>query len=110
MAQKKTYIYRVLIGNADNNGVDVYVDTYMYARNSKDAVAFCKNQYRDKKYNSYQTIKVGVSHNLRETQIVSEYEAEKLKNSIASQSDKYSEREMEAPKFITIEEAGELNL
>lgn len=101
---KKTYIYRMLIGHNGN----VEVDLFMYARNQNVALAFCKEKYHDQKYNYYKPIKVGVSHMLRDTQIVSEYEAEKLKNSIASKGDKYSEREVEMPQFITKEEAGEL--
>lgn len=106
MAHKKTYIYRVLIGHDEN----IEVDIFMFARNSHVAKDYCKELYKDKKYNSYQVIKVGLSHYLRETGIMSEYEAWKLRDSIASQSDKYSEREVEAPKFITKKEAGELGL
>ena len=106
MAQKKTYIYRMLIGNNGNTEIDLF----MYARNSKVATDFCKELYRDKKYNFYLPIKVGLSHTLRDTQIIKDYEADKLKNSIASQSDKYSEREVEVPQFITTQEASELGL
>lgn len=106
MAQKKTYIYRMLIGNNEN----IEVDVFMYARNATVATDFCKKLYRDKKYNYYKPIKVGVSHTLQDTQILQEYESNKLRNSIASQSDKYAEREVEAPKFITKEEAGDLDL
>lgn len=106
MAQKKTYIYRMLIGHDGNTEVDIF----MYARNSEIALSYCKEKYREQKYNYFKPIKVGLSHTLKETQIVSDYEAEKLKNSIASKGDKYSEKETEAPQFITKEEAGELGL
>ena len=106
MAQKKTYIYRMLIGNNGNAEVDLF----MYARNADVATSFCKDLYKDRKYNFYLPIKVGLSHVLRETQIIKDYEAEKLKNSIASQSDKYSEKEVEVPTFITKEEASEIGL
>ena len=104
MAQKKTYIYRMMIGHNDK----VEVDLFMYARNADDAKVFCKTLYKDKKYDAYKAIKVGLSHALKETQIIQDYEAEKLRNSIASQSDKYREIETEAPTFITKEEAGDL--
>ena len=106
MAKKKTYIYHMLIGHNGN----IEVDTFMFARNADVAKEFCKELYRDKKYNFYKAIKVGQSYTLKDTQIVSDYEKEKLVNSIASQSDRYREIEPEAPKFITKEEAGELNV
>ena len=107
MSQKKTYIYRMLIGN---NNILPEVDIFMYARNAETAKTYCKNIYKDKKYDSYTAIKVGLSRTLQDTQIMQQYEADQLRNSIASKSDKYSEREIEAPQFITKEEAGELGL
>lgn len=101
MARKQTYIYRVLIGHEGNTEID----NFMYARNAEDAKEFCKELYRDKKFNYYKAIKVGVSHFLRDTQIIKGYEADKLKNSIASQGDKYAEKIIEAPQFISKEEA-----
>ena len=106
MAQKKTYLYRMLIGHNEKTEVDIF----MYARNKETAIDYCKELYRDKKYNHYQPIKVGVSLHLRDTGIVSNYEDQKLRNSIAVQGESYSEREVVLPKFITKEEAGDLNL
>lgn len=106
MAKKKTYIYRILAGNNDN----IEVDVFMFARNAYIATEFCKNLYKEKKYNTYKAIKVGVSHKLRDTQIVCDADDERLRNSIASQGDRYKEIEVEAPTFITKEEAGELGL
>ena len=106
MAKKKTYIYHMLIGNYG----DYEVDTFMFARNACVAIEYCKELYKDKKYNSYKAIKVGVSHYLRNTQMVSPEDEEKLRNSIASQGDEYREIEVEAPAFITKEEAGDLEL
>lgn len=107
---KKTYIYRMLIGKNKNTDVDIFLDIYLYARNADVAKDFCKEKYKKEHYNYYKAIKVGVAHTLKDTQILQDEEAEKLMNSIASLSDKYSEREIEAPKFITKEEAGEMNL
>lgn len=106
MAQKKTYIYRMLIGNNDNTEID----TFCMARNAGIAIDFCKEKYKDKKYNSYQAIKVGISHTLQDTQILEPAEAEKLRRAGATRSEKYSEREIEEPRFVTKEEAGELGL
>ena len=104
MAQKKTYIYRVLIGYNGNTEVDIF----MYARNEKTALDYCKQLYKDKKYNYYKPIKVGISLWLRDTGIVTAKEDEQLRNSVASIGETYYEREIEMPKFITKEEAGEL--
>ena len=106
MAQKKTYLYRMLIGYNDKNEVDIF----MYARNKETAINYCKELYRDKKYNHYQAIKVGVSLHLRDTGLVSDYEDNKLRHSVAVQGESYSEREVVLPKYITKEEAGDLKL
>ena len=106
MAQKKTYVYRLLIGHDSN----VEVDCFMYARNAGQAIDFCKELYKDKKYNSYQAIKVGLSHTLQETQVLSNYEADQLRKAGAEKGDKFSEREIEKPQFISKEEAKELGL
>jgi len=91
MAQKKTYIYRILIGHKDN----ILVDIFMYARNSKVAVEYCKEKYREEKYDYYKAVKVGISHTLKDTEIVDDYTAVKLKHSIAAQDVKFAERNME---------------
>ena len=56
--------------------------------------------YKDKKYNSYQAIKMGISHYPRETQIISEGDAVKLRKAITDPNIKFSEREIELPRFI----------
>ena len=103
---KTTYLYRMLIGHNDN----VEIDIFMYARNSKTAIEYCKELYRDKKYNHYRPIKVGVSLYVRDTGLVSKEDDEKLRDSIAVMGERYSEREVVLPKYITKEEAGDLNL
>ena len=106
MSQKKTYVYHVLIGNNDN----VEVDCYAYARNAGRIIDYCKELYKDKKYNSYQAIKLGLCHTLQDTRILEDYESERLRRAGAEQGDKYSEREVEMPKFVSLEEAKELGL
>ena len=106
MAQKKTFIYRMKIGYNDK----VIVDVFMYARNKETAIDFCKELYKEYKYNKFKAIKVGVSLWLRDTGIVTAEEDKKLRNSVASMSDTYYEKETEMPKYITKEEAGDLKL
>lgn len=105
MARRKTYVYHLLIGHEDR----IEVDCYMFARNAGVAIDYCKELYRDKKYNSYRAIKVGLARELKDTQIIDEYEADKIRRAGGDQ-EKYSEREIEEPRFVTKEEAGELGL
>lgn len=93
---KKTYLYHMLIGNNDR----VEVDCFVFARNSGVAIDFCKELYKEKKYNSYQAIKIGLSHMLRETQIIPKEDEPKIRLAIANKPDKYSEREINIPEFI----------
>lgn len=106
MARKKTYIYRILIGHGDTPEKDFF----MTARNAGVAVDFCKELYRKDKYESYQAIKVGICHTLQDTRILDNEEAEELRKAGAERSEKFAEREIEQPKFITKEEAEELGL
>ena len=89
MARKKTYIYHVLAGN---NGV-TEIDTFILARNAKVGENFCKEQYKDKKYNTYKFIKVGISHEDEETQILSEDLAQKLRANGYARGEFYREIE-----------------
>lgn len=100
---KKAYIYRMLIGHNDNTEIDIF----LFARNAKIAKEYCKELYKEKKYNYYKPIKVGVSLRLRDTGLVSDDEDKKLRNTIAIKGESYSEREVVLPKFITKEEAGD---
>ena len=100
MAQKKTYIYWVHAGY-NNEKVD---DFFMYARNRTVAIDYCKEYYKDKKYSFYKTIKIGLSHVLRDTVIIEGYEAEKLRQAIAERGEKFSEREVQMPEFVKAED------
>lgn len=91
MSAKKTYIYRMLIGK---NG-KINQDFFMYARNAKVAIAYCQEVYHDKHYDFHKAIKVGISHTLKETSFISDFEANQLINAGAKRSDFYSERNME---------------
>lgn len=100
MAQKKTYLYHMLIGQNDRTEVDCFVA----ARNCGVAIDYCKEIYKDKKYNSYQAIKVGICHKLEETRILDKEEEMKLRNASADRLEKFSERQIDIPKFIPKEE------
>ena len=106
MAQKKTYIYRLMIGKHG----DIFEDVFMYARNQDIAIQYCKEYYKEKKYDLFRANKVGISHTLRDTEIIQGYTADKLRNSVAAQDKKFSERNMEIPQFVTAEEMEELGL
>lgn len=106
MSHKKTYIYHMQIGHDDK----VEVDCFMAAGNAGIAVDFCKELYRDKKYNSYRANKVGVYHEKMETRILDAGTEYKLRQAGADKGEKYSEREIERPRFVTKEEAGEIGL
>ena len=88
MAQKKTYIYRIRIGN---NGKAEH-DFFMFARNGDVAIQYCQNIYRDKHYNFYKATKVGISHTLQETGIISDFEAKQMIDAGATRSEAYAER------------------
>ena len=85
---KRTYVYHILIGNNEN----VDVDLFMLARNAGVAIEFCQDIYRQKHYNSYKAIKVGVSDLPQDTRIMNEEETEQLIRAGAANSDKFSER------------------
>lgn len=101
---KKTYVYHMLIGH--NNKTEL--DFFMYARNATFALEYCKDLYREKKYNFYKAIKVGISHKERTTQIIPEEDAVKIRQAGADEIKKFSERQIDAPQFISKEEAGDL--
>ena len=88
MSNKQTYIYRMKIGYYP----DFEQDIFMYARNSKTAEEYCKEVFREKHYNNYKAIKVGISHTLRETGFISDFEAQQLIMAGAKRAEFYSER------------------
>ena len=104
MSQKKTYVYHMLIGRNQKTEVDCFC----YARNAKVATAYCKELYREKKYDSYKAIKVGICLDIKETKIVDKEDEMKMRNAGADRLGKFSEREIDLPQFVLKEEAGEL--
>ena len=106
MPQKKTYIYHMQIGQDDK----VEVDCFVAAGNAGIAVDYCKEVYREKKYNSYKANKVGAYHEKQKPHFLESEDEYKLRQAGADKGNKYSEREIERPRFVTKEEAGELGL
>ena len=89
MAEKKTYIYKVSMSR--NNGPEKTV--HLYARNAGIAVEFCKEAYKDKKYDAFKAVKKGESV-LRETAFLTSEEERKLQ-SLQPEADAYAERRKE---------------
>lgn len=89
MAQKKCYVYRIEMGN--NNIVKETV--YGMARNAGYMIAFCQERYKDKHYDSFKAIKVGLSKVLRDTFIMEGMEEWQIKQTLASRAELFAERE-----------------
>lgn len=87
MAQKRTYIYRLEAGY--NNKAPEVIE-FFYAPNSKRLIQYAQNIYRDKHYNLFKTIKVGLSKYHEDMRIITEFESWQLKQT--QTADAYSER------------------
>ena len=85
---KHTYIYRLEAGYSYKELPEVI--EFFYAPNSKRLIQYAQNIYRDKKYNKYRTIKVGMSKTIEEMRQISEFESWQLKQTMTA--DAYSER------------------
>ena len=104
MAQKKTYIYRILAKNGEKEE-----EFFMYARNADRAVQYCRENKENGKHTFWRAIKVGVSHILRETQIIGEEESRKLRNSKAVVSEKYAERNVQRLQIDSVDGSGTIS-
>lgn len=85
---KHTYIYRLEAGYSYKTTPEVV--EFFYAPNSKRLIQYAQNIYRDKKYNKYKTIKVGMSKTIEEMRMISDFEGWQLKQQMTA--DAYSER------------------
>ena len=85
---KKTYIYRLEAGYANEEHPREV--EFFYAANSKRLIPFAQKLYKDKKYNKYKTIKVGVSKKQEEMRMITDFESWQLKTYMTA--DSYSER------------------
>lgn len=85
---KKTYIYRLEAGYAHKISPDLI--EFFYAPNSKRLIQYAQTLYRDKKYNKFKTVKVGISKVPEEMRMISGFEGWSLKQGMAA--DMYAER------------------
>lgn len=85
---KHCYIYRLEAGYSYKD--DPEVIEFFYAPNSKRLIQYAQNMYKEKKYNKYRTIKVGMSKDNEEMRMISDFESWTLKQNY--KADAYSER------------------
>ena len=88
MAHKQTIIYRLEAGYSYKETPEVV--EFFYAPNSKRLIQYAQNMYRDKKYNKYKTIKVGISKYSEDMRLISDFESWHLKQSMTAPA--YAER------------------
>ena len=85
---KHTYIYRLEAGYSYKQEPEII--EFFYAPNSKRLIKYAQSIYKDKKYNKYKTVKVGMSNVIEEMRQISEFESWQLKQTMTA--DAYSER------------------
>jgi len=85
---RTTYIYRLEAGYSYKK--DPEVIEFFYAPNSKRLIKYAQNMFKDKKYNLFKTIKVGISKTKEEMRMISDFESWQLKQTMTA--DAYSER------------------
>ena len=88
MGRKTKYIYRLEAGYSYKK--DPEIVEFFYAPNSKRLIQYAQNMYKDKKYNKYKTVKVGLSNIQEEMRLISDFESWQLKQSMTAEA--YSER------------------
>ena len=85
---KKTYIYRLEAGYSYKPEPEVI--EFFYAPNSKRLIKYAQNMFKEKKYNKFKTVKVGLSKNEEEMRMISDFESWTLKQNYMA--DAYAER------------------
>ena len=85
---KTCYIYRLEAGYSYKKEPEVI--EFFYAPNSKRLIKYAQNLYRDRKFNKYKTIKVGLSSTNEEMRLISDFESWHLKQNCMAEA--YSER------------------
>lgn len=85
---KHTYIYRLEAGYSYKDKPEVI--EFFYAPNSKRLIQYAQGIYKEKKYNKFKTVKVGLSNSPEEMRQISEFESWQLKQTMTA--DAYSER------------------
>lgn len=85
---KHTYIYRLEAGYSYKEKPEVV--EFFYAPNSKRLIQYAQAMYKEKKYNKFKPIKVGISKTPEEMRLISDFEGWQLKQYMTA--DAYSER------------------
>ena len=85
---KITYIYRLEAGYSHKKEPEVI--EFFYAPNSKRLIQYAQNMYREKKYNMYKPVKIGISKDEHEMRMISDFESWSLKQNYMA--DAYAER------------------
>lgn len=85
---KVTHIYRVDIGHGDS----VEITDWVYARNAKQAKAYCREKYKDRRYDHYKMVMVGENSNYRLSgpSDLTEKEKTYIQNTPAKDGDKFA--------------------
>lgn len=85
---KQTYIYRLEAGYSYKKEPEVV--EFFYAQNSKRLIKYAQALFKDKKYNKFKTIKVGLTKDDEDMRMISDFESWHLKQYYTA--DAYSER------------------
>ncbi len=87
MANKKIYIYRLESGY---DGKEPEAIEFFYAPNAKRLIQYAQTFYKDKKYNRFNAVKVGITKEKEPIRLISNFEAWYLKQNCIAEF--YSER------------------
>ncbi len=88
MSHKVTYIYRLEAGYSYKDKPEVV--EFFYAPNAKRLIQYAQNMFRDRKFNKYKPVKVGISNVYEEMRMISDFESWQLKQTMTA--DAYAER------------------
>ena len=87
MAKKKTYIYRLEAGHANN---PPKVVEFFYAPNAKKLIQYAQALYKKEKYNKFTAVKVGMTKEPESIRMITALESWYLKK--YAKAEFYSER------------------
>ena len=87
MAKKRMYIYRLESGydKRDPEAIE-----FFYAPNAKRLIQYAQSFYKDRKYNKFKAVKVGITKNPEEMRLISDFESWYLRQNAMAEF--YSER------------------
>lgn len=88
MAANIMHIYRVDFGYANS----VVMSDWVYARNAKQAKAYCKDKHRGERYDYYKAVMVGQTSHLvsQDASDLTEKEKAYIQNTPAKDGDKFA--------------------